>query len=97
MLPGCQNCVYHCTAGLLLRSPAPPLPPATPAAASESDSYRYTGGLGSRHIGELVNEFWFIIIIYTKKLQRAEVRLPLSLGTRKAHGQDTFYFDLVSI
>lgn len=97
VLPGCQNHVYHCMAGLLLPSPAPPPPPATPAAASESDSYRYTGGLGSWHIGELVNEFWFIITVYTKRLQRAEIRLPLSLGTRRAHRQDAFYFDLVSI
>lgn len=54
-----------------------------------------TGGLESRQIGKLVNEFCLILLFILRDYKElSEVMLPHSLGSRKAHGQD---FDLVSI
>lgn len=38
-----------------------------------------------------------LLLLYCDYKELSEVRLPLSLGTRKAHRQDTLCFDLVSI
>lgn len=45
----------------------------------------------------LVNSGFLSLFILRDYSKLSEVRLPLSLGTRKANGQGTFYFDLVSI
>lgn len=76
---------------------------ASPAVASESDSYRLLMDWKvDRLVSWLIN--CLIITVYTERLQRAQRAVwgqapptPPPLSTWKACGQDTFYFDLVSI
>lgn len=50
-----------------------------------------------RLVSWLINSGLLLLFILRDYKELSEVRLPLSLSTRKAQRQDTFCFDLVSI